>query len=155
LERCGLKSNLKVVWMVRAEVLNGAERRRRWRFEDKARIVGESFALGATVSGVAQRNGVCKSLVFSWRQQAKAGQLGGASIAPLLIPVELTPPVAEPPQGDLAAPAADPPKHSRRAAGLIEIDLGFGRKLHVDRDVDADALRRVLDVLADRPLAAR
>ena len=134
--------------MVRAEVLNGAERRRRWQFEDKARIVGESFAPGATVSGVAQRNGVCKSLVFTWRQQAKAGQLGGASVAPLLIPVELT-------HGDLAAPAADPPKHSRRVSGLIEIYLGAGRKLRVDRDVDADALRRVLDVLANRSLAQR
>jgi transposase len=143
--------------MDRGEILNGAERRRRWDFEDKARIVGESFAPGATVSGVAQRNGVCKSLVFTWRQQAKAGQLGGASVAPLLAPVELTPPVATLAHANSAAPAAaiDPPKHVRRFSGLIEIDLGAGRKLRVDRDVDADALRRVLDVLADRSLAQR
>jgi transposase len=33
---------------------------------------------------------------------------------------------------------------------MIEIALGSGRRLRVDRDVDADALRRVLDVLDRR-----
>lgn len=39
---------------------------------------------------------------------------------------------------------------SRRTRGLIEIDLGAGRRLKVDADVDADALARVLDVLDRR-----
>ena len=38
----------------------------------------------------------------------------------------------------------------KRTRGLIEIDLGGGRRLKVDADVDADALARVLDVLDRR-----
>jgi transposase len=39
---------------------------------------------------------------------------------------------------------------SKGTRGLIEIDLGGGRRLKVDADVDADALSRVLDVLDRR-----
>ena len=43
---------------------------------------------------------------------------------------------------------------THRVAGgakkAIEIELGGGRRVRVDRDVDAAALRRVLDVLARR-----
>ena len=34
--------------------------------------------------------------------------------------------------------------------GLIEIDLGDGRQVRVGRDVNATALRRVLEVLSGR-----
>jgi transposase len=33
---------------------------------------------------------------------------------------------------------------------VIEIGLSGGRRVRVDRDVDAEALRRVLDVLGER-----
>lgn len=136
--------------MVRAEVLGAIERRRRWRYEDKVRIVEESFAAGETVTDVARRNGVAASVVFTWRRQAKLGQLGG-SLAPLLLPVELAPVVTDvmpTPVSDVAV--AEPARRSRRSSGIIEIALGSGRRLRVDRDVDADALRRVLDVLDRR-----
>jgi transposase len=42
------------------------------------------------------------------------------------------------------------PRRRRRKAGLIEIELAGGRRVRVDRDVDAAALERVLDVLARR-----
>jgi transposase len=40
-----------------------------------------------------------------------------------------------------------PPSTTTRH-GLIEIDLGDGRQVRVDRDVNASALRRVLGVLS-------
>ena len=40
-----------------------------------------------------------------------------------------------------------PNKTPRRRAGVIEITLSGGRRVRVDRDVDVEALRRVLDVL--------
>ena len=43
-----------------------------------------------------------------------------------------------------------PRRRRRKKAGLIEIELGGGRRIRVDRDVDAAALERVLDVLARR-----
>jgi transposase-like protein len=72
--------------MIRAEVLGAIERRRRWRYEDKVRIVEQSFAAGVmTVTDVARRNGVAASVVFTWRRQAKlgswAGQLGASAAA--------------------------------------------------------------------------
>jgi transposase len=39
----------------RFEVFTGAGRRRDWSDDDKARIVGESYEPGATVSDVARR----------------------------------------------------------------------------------------------------
>lgn len=137
--------------MVRAEVLGAIERRRRWHYGDKVRIVEESFAAGVTVTDVARRNGVAASLVFTWRRQAKLGQLGGGSPAPLLLPVELAPVVTDITPTPVAEVAvAEPTRRSRRSSGMIEIALGSGRRLRVDRDVDADALRRVLDVLDRR-----
>jgi transposase len=46
--------------------------------------------------------------------------------------------------------AQTPPQSARfigRKSGLIEIDLGGGKRIRVDANVDADALGRVLDVL--------
>jgi transposase len=43
-----------------------------------------------------------------------------------------------------------PRRRRRKKAGLIEIELESGRRVRVDRDVDAAALERVLDVLARR-----
>ena len=42
------------------------------------------------------------------------------------------------------------PGRRRRKIGVIEIELGGGRRVRVDRDVDAEALRRVLDALGSR-----
>ena len=46
-------------------------------------------------------------------------------------------------------PASEGAWHPHEA-GLIEIDLGDGRRVRVDRHVDAAALERVLTVLARR-----
>lgn len=129
---------------MKVEVL-GAERRRRWRDEEKARIVAETLDGTATVSEVARRHDVCPSLVFTWRRQARQGRLGGvtevSSLLPVMIQAETPPAVSETESG---------PTRSRRATGMIEIDLGRGRRVRVDRDVDAAALRLVLDLLSAR-----
>jgi transposase len=56
---------------MRVEVLGGLERRRRWSWDDKARIVEETLVPGAKVTDVARRNGVAASVVFTWRRQAR------------------------------------------------------------------------------------
>ena len=133
---------------MRVEILNGVERRRRWSDEEKARIIEETFAPGAKISEVARRRGVSRNLIYTWRRQARSGELVGSAAA-RLIPVRL----AELSTPTVVAPAQKPP-HSARAAekksGLIEIDLGGGRRVRVDADGDADALGRVLDVLGRR-----
>jgi transposase-like protein len=48
-------------------VISGAERRRRWSDEDRARILAATFEPGAVIAEVARREDVCTSLVFKWR----------------------------------------------------------------------------------------
>src|SRR5450631_372557 len=66
----------------------GAERRRRWNYDDKVRLVEETLQAGETVSGVAHRHGVAASLLFTWRRQARNGRLGGETVA-ALVPVAI------------------------------------------------------------------
>jgi len=132
---------------MQVEVLTGVERRRRWSYEEKVRLVEETLSPGVTVSDVARRHGVAQSLLFAWRRQAREGRLGGPEAAPLLVPVRIgATDAASPPVNPGPPPAARP----RRAVGLIEIELGDGRRVRVGRDVDGEALRCVLDVLERR-----
>jgi transposase len=141
---------------MRVEVLSGPERRRRWRFEDKARLVAQTLEPGVSVCAVARRNGLAPGLLFTWRRQSREGRLGRSEPTPRFVPVNIAPELT--PSVPALAPAAAPwaseaaPDHAlrRRRTGLIEIELGGGRRLRVDRDVDAAALRRVLDALGER-----
>ncbi len=73
---------------------------------------------------------------------------------PSFVAVEITKDVrslaASVPEGEPAAISDAPRRRWRKTAGLIEIELKGGRRVRVDRDVDAAALERVLDVLARR-----
>ena len=52
----------------RLEVLTGVGSRRRWSSDDKARIVEETLAPGATVSDVARRHDIRPQQLFGWRR---------------------------------------------------------------------------------------
>lgn len=149
-EGCDLKSSFKVIESMRVEVLEGAERRRRWSADEKMRIVAETLQPGAKVTTVARRNKVASSLVFTWRRLARTGQLGVAA-APAFVPVQIASSMA----AQESVPAARDPQRStpssvRRRGGLIEIDLPGGRRVRVDAQFDAEALSRVLDLLERR-----
>ena len=112
----------------RIEVITGVgRRRRRWTDEEKAWIVAESLDPTTTTSAVARRYGLHPSQLFVWRQQLAAA---AAREVPGFVPVV----VAE----DDPAPAGP--------AGRIEIALG-PVVVRVGADVDAAALRRVLEVV--------
>jgi len=108
------------------------------------------------MSEVARRHGLMPAQVYKWRRLAELGVIGlpGASELPSFVAVEITKEVVS-----LPAPVVDdkpmvsndvPRRRRRRKGGFIEIDLAGGRRIRVDRDVDAAALERVLDVLARR-----
>ena len=111
----------------RFEVITGVGRRRRWSWEEKARIVAESLDPATPSSAVARRYGLHVSQLFVWRQQLATS---AARDAPAFVPVV----VAE----DGAVPA--------EMKGRIEIALGPA-VVRVGADVDASALRRVLEVV--------
>lgn len=52
------------------EVISVVARRRRWTLEQKLALVAEVSRLGASVSAMADRHGVGRSLLFEWRRQA-------------------------------------------------------------------------------------
>jgi transposase len=52
-------------------VLRGPERRRRWTSAEKARIVEESVAPGASVADVARRHDIHPNLLHVWRRQVR------------------------------------------------------------------------------------
>ena len=115
----------------RLEVITGVGRRRRWSLEEKARIVAESLDPATTSSAVARRYGLHASQLFVWRQQLQRSALSAETVrGPGFVPVLL----AE----DSAPPA--------EAVGRMEIALGPAL-VRVGADVDATALRRVLEVV--------
>ncbi|HEX6013555.1 MAG TPA: transposase [Geminicoccaceae bacterium] len=111
----------------RLEVITGVGRRRRWSDADKARIVAESLDPATTSSAVARRYGLHASQLFVWRQQLAAP---AAHEAPEFVPVVV--------EEGTATPA--------EMTGRMEIALGPA-VVRVGADVDAAALRRVLEVV--------
>ena len=128
---------------MRVEVLDGVERRRRWSRDDKMRIIEETLVPGAVVTEIARRHGIATSLVFTWRRRARLATV--ASAGPRLVPVQVAATVEK--MRSIKAAVAVPVLQRR---GLIEIDLGDGKRVSVDENVDAEALGRVLDVLSRR-----
>ena len=127
------------------EVITGRERRRRWGTEQKLRSVAEAHEPGARVRDVAARHGVCESLVFTWRRQAREGVLVVPEM-PVFVPVQM-PEASVPAAGvlsDRSPGAVSAPASPRPQSGLIEIELGDGRRVRVGADVNLAALRRVL-----------
>ena len=125
----------------------GAERRRRWSYDEKVRLVEETLQSGETVCGVARRHGMAQSLLFTWRRQARQGRLAGAAM-PALVPVEIT---STPVPSSTGTPQASSlPPAPRGWAGMIEIELGGGCRVRVDCEVDIEALHRVLELLRRR-----
>jgi transposase len=100
--------------------------------------------------------GLLPAQLYKWRRLAELGVIGvpGASELPSFVAVEITKEVSALPMpvaADKPAEINDVPRRRRRKkAGLIEIELAGGRRVRVDRDVDAAAFERVLDVLARR-----
>jgi transposase len=92
-DRC--PSNLPVNGHVvrRVEVLAGPERRRRWSWEDKARIVAESLAPDAVASAIARQYGLHPNQLYAWRKVLRAAAEEGtrAGAGPLdFVPVVMT-----------------------------------------------------------------
>ena len=126
------------------EIISGRERRRRWSVADKLRIVAEVEEPGAMVRSVAARNGICESLLFTWRRQVRAGALRRAEM-PAFMPVMLD---RLPATSPVVAPERPVKASSTRSwRSMIEIELGDGRQIRVGGDVGVAALRRVLAAL--------
>ena len=121
--------------------------RRTYTLDYKRDVVKQCGAPGVSVAAIAMQNGINANLVRRWivRQQRElvAARAKPQSVM-LPIAIEATPSVLETRAGDDASS-----KRRRAAAATIEIEL-YGARIHLRGGVDADALRSVLDVLAQR-----
>lgn len=123
------------------EIITGIERRRRWRPEEKLRIVTETEVPGACFAEVAKRHDVSRGLLWNWRSQARRGALGPYP-TPAFLPVRvmgesmLGPPAA----GDLGRASSKRQDPDCR----IEVTLPSGTTIRIGEDVSLTMLRRVL-----------
>ena len=144
-------------------VIVRTERRRRYSDAEKTAIVAESLRPDVTVTSVARRHGIAKSLIYNWRAnrcEAEAiarkalefipcGQFVEATAdtsAPAIIPEGPEPSVGPLVAGVAASPPTEPPR-----AGTIAIELANGARLTVDSFVNEKALARVLRALKAVP----
>jgi transposase len=121
----------------RVEVFTGAGRRRRWSDEAKILIVAESYA--TSVGETADRHGLSKTQVFTWRREArKPGER--VQPEPVFAPVVIEAPSAPP------ARIAPKPKKNRRARGGIELEID-GVVIRVERGAEARTVAAVIQAL--------
>ncbi len=103
-------------------------KRRVWPDAVKRQLLAETMEPGQSVSIVARRHDLNTNLLFKWRRQMRAATghdaLGG------LLPVTIA------------------PMSSASASGIIEIDLGDGRRLRIEGAADPGTLRTAIEVLA-------
>jgi transposase len=124
---------------MRAEILVGRERRRRWSADDKLQIVREAFAPGARVALVARRRDVSRSQIYQWRAALRECWLSdtrGEVVGFVPVAMPLAPSTG--PNGAL------PGTGSLAAEALIEIGLAGGRCLKVPASLPSAELRRLI-----------
>ena len=125
------------------EIITGVERRRRWRCEEKLRIVAEVERPGASFADVARRHEVSRGPLWNWRRQVRAGVLAPEPM-PVFVPVQITADAAYSNGTALSPPCPAPNKTAPAAAERIEIALPDGTCIRVGADVGLVALRRVM-----------
>ena len=119
------------------EIITGVERRRRWRPDQKLRILAELGEPSATVAEVARRHEVSRGLLWQWRDAQRRGELVDE---PAFLPMRVLAALEAPP----APPPADAAVETDRR---IEIVLPNGTTLRVSETVAAVGLHRVLAAL--------
>jgi transposase len=139
-----------------SEIISTVERRRSWSAEQKLRIMSEALEPGATVTAVAERNGVCRSQLYTWLRQARDARLPGILLSPptaaaAFVPVGIDPPLTSVP-AEARQPASPPslascPAPPSRRASVVEISLRNGRALKVEECIDPNTLARLLAVV--------
>lgn len=77
------------------KIITGVERRRRWRDEDKVRVLAELELPGASVAEVARQHDISRGLLWAWRRQARR-RLGAADASAGYLPICIAPDALSP-----------------------------------------------------------
>ena len=125
------------------EIITGVERRRRWRLEEKLRIVAETEQPGSGIAEIARRYEISRGLLWNWRSQVRRGVLGPEPPA-VFLPVRT---ISEPAGGNGTRHVERSSASGPGSGGKIEITLPDGTSVKVGHDVGLATLRRVMTVL--------
>jgi transposase len=117
----------------RLEVLTGLGGRRRWSSDDKARMVEESLAPGATVSEVARRHDIRPQQLFGWRRGMRIAEPAQMTFVPALVETPEKKPRAR-------------PRPARVGRGDIELEIE-GVVVRVRRGAEAKTVAAVIKAL--------
>jgi len=139
-----------------SEIIEVVERRRRWPPEAKLRILDEALQPGASVSAVAGRHGVARSLLYEWLRQVRERRMPGLSLKPdaaaAFASVSIAPEARDcsrdkpPPTPPLTVMSTRAPAAKQRNSA-VEIRLANGRIIKVDESIEPDMLARLLAVV--------
>lgn len=122
----------------RLEILAGSVRRRKFTQAAKETIVSETLRGDASVTDIARRHDLDRSLVYRWRRELGVVEKVEAAIG--FVPVNVA----------AAVPVLRDANIVGQIPGAIEIHVGHGRSVRVGTGFDTATLSRVLDVLAAR-----
>src|SRR4051794_33117454 len=115
------------------EIISGVERRRRWRPEDKLRILAE-IAGGASLTEVARRHDVSRGLIWQWRDAQRRGRL--VEETPSFVPMRVMPELSSPePECAVGPVPGAPPDPDAAPDERIEIVLPDGTAVRVSEAV--------------------
>jgi transposase len=114
----------------------------------KLAVVRQCSVPGVSVAAIAMARGINANLVRRWIVRHQRTLAARAPNLPAMLPITIEA-TSQPADGGVgrqlvAASRAKPP-----AGAAIEIEL-YGARIHLRGGVDAETLRRVLDVLARR-----
>jgi transposase len=110
-----------------------------WSAEEKRSICRETRAPGVSVAQVARRHALNANLIFKWLKDRRFAPADTVEAAPVFLPVEIH--GAEAPAARIASPA-------HGAHGRVEVVLPTEHRLLVEGPFDADAVAKLLSVLA-------
>jgi len=127
------------------EIITGVERRRRWRLEEKLRIVAETEQPGSGIAEIARQYEISRGLLWNWRSQVRRGVLKPEPL-PVFLPVQT---ISNPATGNDAKHVSPSAMAGAEevSGGKIEITLPDGTSVKIGHDVGLAALRRVMTVL--------
>jgi transposase len=134
------------------EIISTVERRRRWPDGEKLRIIEEALTSGSSIAAVADRNGVCRSLLYTWLRLARSGRIPGITMAAptpgSFIPVRIAEPGSEPAEAEIAPdPALQRPAHRSSRSATVEIKLTNGRVVKVEACIEPAVLAGLVAAL--------
>lgn len=129
------------------EVISTVERRRGWAVEDKLQILDAAFSKRGSVAAAADKFGVSRSLIYTWRAAVRNGRMPGVTMTgsgvSAFLPVTVAPEVAKP---GTACTSGSTQTGNCRAAS-IEVRLANGRVLKASEGIAPEALSRLVAAL--------